>query len=102
VKQAVTLGGYPKGIWMTLTDPAGLAVLLEHTPSAIPQEACLFNMWVDAEAGYFSPEPWVGMQNSFVSGDGLIKLKPGGEWRWRLKLSYLDLTRNRGRELPAR
>ncbi|MEP7364979.1 MAG: hypothetical protein ABI972_17135 [Acidobacteriota bacterium] len=102
VKQAVTLGHYPKGIWMTLTDPAGLAVLLEHTPSSIPAEACLFNMWGDAAGGYFSPEPWVGMQNSFVSGDGLVKLKPGADWRWRLKLSYLDLTRNRGRQLPAR
>ena len=102
VKQAVTLGGYSGGIWMALADPAGLTVLLEHTPSTIPPEACLFNMWGDAAAGYFSPEPWVGLQNSLVSGDGLVRLKPGGEWRWRLRLSYLDLTRNRRRDLPAR
>ena len=102
VKQAVTLGGYRRGIWMALSDPAGLTVLLEHQPSAIPGEACLFNMWGDAAAGYFSPEPWVGLQNSLVSGDGLVRLNPGAEWTWRLKLSYLDLTRSRGRELPAR
>jgi galactose mutarotase-like enzyme len=102
VKQAVTLGGYTGGRWMTLTDPAGLAVLLEHSASQLPREACVFNMWGDAPGGYFSPEPWVGLQNSLVSGDGLVKLRPGAEWTWRLKLSYLDLARSRSRELPAR
>lgn len=101
VKQAVTLGGYERGTWMALADPSGLTVLLEHSASAIPTEVCLFNMWGDAGVGFFSPEPWVGLQNSFVSGNGLVKLRPGEEWRWRLKLSYLDLNRGRGRGVPA-
>jgi len=102
VRQAVTLGGYAKAAWMVLSDPAGLAVLLEHTPSALPKEACLFNMWGDARAGYFSPEPWTGLQNSLVSGDGLVRLKPGAAWTWRLRLSHLELGRGRRTAVPAR
>ena len=99
--QAVTLGGYRGDAWMTLTDPAGLAVTLTHHASSLPEEVCLFNMWGDAAAGYFSPEPWVGLQNSLVSGNGLVTLEPGGEWTWRLRLSTLDLEAPAHRALPA-
>ncbi|MBN8732392.1 MAG: hypothetical protein J0L64_17755 [Acidobacteria bacterium] len=102
VGQAVTLGGYTKGIWMTLTDPAGLAVTLQHTPSSLPPEVCLFNMWGDARSGYYSPEPWVGLQNSLVSGNGLIQLPPAAEWQWRLGLTALDLNARPRRDIPAR
>jgi galactose mutarotase-like enzyme len=84
---AVTLGGYTSDTWMTLVDPAGLGVVIEHGASQKPKEHCSFNVWGDPANGYFSPEPWVGLQNSFVTGNGLIKLKPGAEWRWRLRLS---------------
>ncbi|MCC6293007.1 MAG: hypothetical protein IT164_10190 [Bryobacterales bacterium] len=100
--QAVTLGGYRGDAWMTLSDPAGLAVTITHQASSLPEEACLFNMWGDAAAGYFSPEPWVGLQNSLVSGKGLVMLKPGAEWTWRLRLSTLDLEAPAPRQVPAR
>jgi galactose mutarotase-like enzyme len=86
-RTAVTLGGYTSDTWMTLADPAGLGVQIEHSASQKPKEVCSFNVWGDPRNGYFSPEPWVGLQNSLVTGNGLVRLKPGGEWRWNIRLS---------------
>jgi len=85
--RAITLGGYKPGAWMTLRDPAGLEVRIDHSATRQPDEVCSFNVWGAPKDGYFSPEPWVGLQNSLVSGNGLVKLSPGKEWRWTLRLS---------------
>ena len=30
------------------------------------QPVILYNVWGDAAGGFFSPEPWIGLQNSLV------------------------------------
>jgi len=85
------LGGYAGEPHARLVDPAGVAVTLSHrfdrTPSGVP---VLFNFWGDPAAGFFSPEPWVGKQNSLASGDGAILLAPGEQFRWTLTIRVED------------
>lgn len=84
---AISLGGYAGDPWMRLSDPSGLAIRLEHTASSWPAPPVVqFNVWGDAARGYFSPEPWVGMQNSFNLKQGLIFLAPGEQWKWTLRM----------------
>ena len=44
----------------------------------------LFNLWGDPAHGYFATEPWVGKQDSLVTGDGTIALQPGGTFHWMI------------------
>ncbi len=46
----------------------------------------LFNLWGDPEAGSFSPEPWVGLQNSLNLQQGLVRLSPGRSWTWTVRI----------------
>jgi galactose mutarotase-like enzyme len=87
-RQARSLGGYGgKDAEMVYADPAGLAMRIWHTASSVPQEPVLrFNAWGDPRQGYFSPEPWVGMQNSFNSRNGLVYLAAGETWSWQLRI----------------
>jgi len=86
--EAQSLTGYPDStLYVTLEDPGGLGIRLSHSPTAMPkQPVVLFNMWGDAAAGYYSPEPWVGLQNSFNLKQGLIYLPPGEEFGWRVRI----------------
>ncbi len=82
---AISLGGYEGEPWARLTDPAGLAVTLRHKATSLPDEPfLLFNVWGDAKNSYFSPEPWVGIQNSLNLEGGAIRLVPGARWVWEL------------------
>ncbi|MBM3737885.1 MAG: hypothetical protein FJW39_19050 [Acidobacteria bacterium] len=84
---AVSLGGYTGDPYMLLRDPAGLAIRMSHTAASVPQDPVIrFNVWGDPGAGYFSPEPWVGLQNSFNLRQGLIWLDPGKTWTWRIDI----------------
>lgn len=88
VRQAVSLtrfkGNHPM---ILLEDPGGLRILMSHNPSEWPERPVIeYNLWGDARDGYFSPEPWVGMQNSLVSGDGLIRLDPGESFDWTIHI----------------
>jgi galactose mutarotase-like enzyme len=57
------------------------SVTLRHKAASLPDEPfLLFNVWGDAKNGYFSPEPWVGIQNSLNLAGGTIRLAPGGQW----------------------
>jgi galactose mutarotase-like enzyme len=81
----ISLSGYATGQeWVRLQDP-GFAVVIAHSedrrPSGTP---VLFNLWGDVSQGYFAPEPWVGKQNSLVTGDGTIRLQPGETFRWTI------------------
>jgi len=37
--------------------------------------------------GFFSPEPWIGTQNSLNSGAGLVWLEPGVDWHWTIEIT---------------
>lgn len=87
-RTAVSLSGYsPDETWAELTEP-GLSVRISHRADRWPRgEPVLFNLWGDAAAGFFSPEPWVGKQNSLVTGDGLIRLAPGQAFSWTVTIA---------------
>jgi galactose mutarotase-like enzyme len=83
---AVSLSGYPAGQeWVRLEDGSGFAVIVAHSEDRRPGGTpVLFNLWGDAAHGYFAPEPWVGKQNSLVTGDGVMTLEPGDAYRWTI------------------
>ncbi|MFQ5930597.1 MAG: hypothetical protein ACE5MK_12955, partial [Acidobacteriota bacterium] len=82
---AVSLAGYAGQPYALLMDPAGLAVRLTHSASKFPPApVVLFNVWGDPGRGYFSPEPWVGLQNSLNLQEGLIFLGPGEHYEWKI------------------
>jgi len=70
-----------------LRDPKGVTIRISHTATSIPEEpVILFNIWGDPAAGFYSPEPWVGLQNSLNLNQGLIRLSPGQEWEWTIRV----------------
>lgn len=91
---AVSLGGYESAPVLTLTDPKGLRVRMKHEASRTPSAKApyvQFNVWGDPAAGYISPEPWVGLQNSLLLRRGLIELRPGETWDWRVEIQPMKL-----------
>lgn len=85
--RAHSLGGYASDPTLILMDPQGMRVRMKHTAQRLPPQPLVqFNVWGDAKAGYFSPEPWVGGQNSFHTKMGLVELKPGEAWQWTIEL----------------
>ena len=88
-RTAIALSGYrPLTAWASLEDPAGLTVRISHRADRWPAgDPVLFNLWGDPAAGFFSPEPWVGKQNSLASGDGAIQLNPGEVWTWEIRVA---------------
>jgi galactose mutarotase-like enzyme len=90
--EALSLTGYAGAKpYVTLEDPAGLGIRLSHTATSVPdQPVVLFNLWGDPAAGYYSPEPWVGLQNSFNLRKGLLHLPPGGRFGWRIRIERTD------------
>lgn len=88
---AVSLGRYAGEPFMVLRDPGGLAVRISHGATETPSEPLVrFNMWGDPGHGYFSPEPWVGLQDSQRLQMGLIRLAAGRSWDWRIRISFFD------------
>ena len=88
---ATSLTGYPAGEdpYVEYSDPAGLTLRVSHRASSIPEDpVILFNVWGDVRSGFFSPEPWVGLQNSLVQKQGLTYLDPGTEFRWIVRVEY--------------
>ncbi len=86
-RNSVSLAGNPGIATLTMIDPSGLRVHLVHVASETPaQPAIQFNLWADTRDGFFSPEPWVGTQNSLNNGAGLITLAPGESWQWRVDI----------------
>ena len=92
-RKAISLGGDVNTPYARVFDPSGFFVTLSHrVPDEVPEKTVLFNLWADLEEGFFSPEPWVGAQNSLNSGYGLVSLRPGENWDWRIRIqpSTLD------------
>lgn len=88
-RSAVSLSGYPTGqIWAELRDPSGPWIRISHRGDSLPSGTpVLFNLWGDVDAGFFSPEPWMGKQNSLATGDGVIRLLPGKSYTWTVTIT---------------
>lgn len=86
-RRAISLGGRKGEAEIRVMDPSGLELRLVHKASIEPAEpAVRFNLWADTEAGFFSPEPWIGTQNSLNSGAGLVRIEPGQSWTWQIEI----------------
>jgi gluconolactonase len=84
---ALPLTGYRSQPFAQLVDPQGMTLrLTQQASSVLPEPLIRFNAYGGPKAGYFCPEPWFGVQNSLNTGKGLVKLNPGGSWRWRLEI----------------
>ncbi len=84
---SVSLGGQQNPAELSIFDPSGLKLQLRHHNSSAPsQPAIQFNLWADTGAGFFSPEPWVGTQNSLNTGMGVVSLEPGKSWWWQIDI----------------
>ena len=82
---ARSLGGYKEKPYARLADPQGLALRIQH--SGVSTDPLVqFNIYGGPKQGYFSPEPWFGIQNSLNLHRGLVTLAPGREWQWTIAL----------------
>lgn len=85
---ALPLAGYASDVFARLSDPQGVAIHISHKTSFRPAEPLVqFNIFGGPKQGYFSPEPWVGVQNSLNTGQGVITLMPGREWTWTVAIT---------------
>ena len=90
-EKAWALVDYPSHPRLELRDASGLHITLAHRASRQPNgTAVMFNLWGNADAGFFSPEPWLGRQNSLADNDGLVKLAPGSHFTWTILLRVRD------------
>ena len=84
---AIPLAGYRSQPYVRLMDPQGISLRISQQASLIPGEPLVrFNIYGGPKSGYLSPEPWLGIQNSLNSGQGLIRLAAGNVWKWRIDL----------------
>ena len=84
---ALPLTGYRGDTFATLTDPQGMSLRISHKTAQWPGEPLVrFNVYGGPKQGYLSPEPWVGLQNSLNSRQGLNSLEPGRDWKWDLEV----------------
>ena len=87
MRKSVSLAGSREVAELTIYDPSGLQLRLLHHSSGEPSQPVIqFNLWADTVAGFFSPEPWVGTQNSLNTGMGIISLQPGQSWQWQIDI----------------
>lgn len=89
--EAISLGGYYENDpWVKLSDPSGLSlIIITHAQSQPNKPFIQFNIWGDVNNGYFSMEPWEGLQDSFNLYEGLIYLQPGKFWKWNFKVNFI-------------
>jgi gluconolactonase len=84
---ALPLAGYRSQPFARLADPQGMTLrLTQQASSSLPEPLIRFNAFGGPKAGFFCPEPWFGVQNSLNTGKGVVRLKPGEVWKWRLDL----------------
>jgi gluconolactonase len=84
---ALPLAGYKSQPFSRLIDPQGMTLRLTQTASTtLPEPLIRTNAYGGPSVGYFCPEPWFGVQNSLNTGVGLVKIKPGTSWTWRLTI----------------
>ena len=84
---AMPLAGYRSQPYVRLVDPQGLSLRIsQQASSAVGEPLVRFNVFGGPKVGYFSPEPWFGIQNSLNLGRGTVQLAAGETWKWRIEL----------------
>ena len=84
---AIPLAGYRSAPYAVLKDPQGLSLRVsQQETSSLPEPIVRFNIYGGPKEGYFSPEPWFGLQNSLNIGKPLVHLAAGDSWTWRVQL----------------
>ncbi len=84
---AMPLAGYRSQPYVRLVDPQGVSLrITQQASSNVAEPLVRFNIFGSPKVGYFSPEPWFGIQNSLNLGRGLVKLAAGETWKWRIEL----------------
>jgi hypothetical protein len=87
--RAVSLTGYSGDPVIEYADPQGLTIHMSHSASEHPEPPIvLYNIWGDATGGFFSPEPWVGLQNSLVLGKGIVALEAAERFEWKIRIEF--------------
>ncbi len=88
---SIQLAGYRGQPYVRMVDPQGLSLcILQQASSTLAEPLVRFTIYGGPKAGYLSPEPWLGLQNSLNSGQGLIHLDAGKTWKWRIELQAAD------------
>jgi gluconolactonase len=84
---AMPLAGYRSQPYVRLVDPQGVSLrITQQASSTVAEPLVRFNIFGGPKVGYFSPEPWFGIQNSLNLDRGLVKLAAGEAWKWRIEL----------------
>lgn len=77
----------PRDISVRLVNSSEVTLTISHRPDRLPAGSpVLFNLWGDMDKGFFSPEPWVGKQNSLERQDGVLLLAPGKSFNWTIRI----------------
>ena len=86
-RTAIPVAGYRSQPYARLVDPQGVSLrLTQQASTTLPEPLVRFNLYGGPQAGYFCPEPIFGIQNSLNLGQGLVRVQPGKDWKWRLEL----------------
>ncbi|MEJ7606245.1 MAG: SMP-30/gluconolactonase/LRE family protein [Bryobacteraceae bacterium] len=81
------LAGYRSQPYVRLVDPQGVSLRITQQASSNTAEPLVrFNIFGGPKVGYFSPEPWFGIQNSLNLGKAWVTLAAGEAWKWRIEL----------------
>lgn len=91
------LGDFPPGeCWAELRGPDGLGVRVLQRELAAPGAAARtsperfrFVFYGDRERTFLCPEPWYGEPDSLNTGRGIIRLEPGGRFRWEMTIAFV-------------
>ena len=89
---ALPLAGYRSGkVTATIRQADVGAITVSQSASSRPNaDPIRFNLWGNADAGFFSVEPWLGLQNALATGRGVILLVPRRSFRWTV-VDMVDL-----------
>ncbi|MBI4905597.1 MAG: hypothetical protein HY820_18335 [Acidobacteria bacterium] len=91
INPALSLGDYSATPELILRDPQGLRIRMTHQADRVPAQPFVqYNLWGNINEGYFCPEPWVGLQNSFQLNRGRVELAPGESWNWTITIEVAD------------
>lgn len=87
VLPAVSFGGMPGDPWFRVIDASGLGVKVSHHGESLPSAPFIqFNLYGGTADGFFCPEPFFGLHNSFNKRAGLVEVPPGKTWRWLVRV----------------
>ncbi|MEA3479218.1 MAG: hypothetical protein U9R60_13610 [Bacteroidota bacterium] len=85
------IGGFQGTPYVEINDFFGRTVIVSQLLSgkAHLNDQLYFVFWRSIEAGYFCPEPWLGLPNSLNSG-GPARLSPGEKLVWKMKIQTTE------------